>query len=229
MPTISIGNVLVGHVDLDPTAERLLAGKVVAGEGLAHGDDVARLALLEVGEEAAAQKSDAHDPEVAVVADANLGAGLLALRRSGIADDDEVGGGPESRKRQEADGPRGAHAGQRPDPVEGLLEEPHDLRVLLVAGAREVDAGRQDALAREARVDAAERAQALQHESGADEEHDGEGDLGHDEDLAQPAGPRPGAALARALLERLLDVGPGAGEGRGEAADRRGQDATRTR
>ena len=113
--------------------------------------------------------------------------------------------------------------------LESLVEEPHHLRVLLVAGGRKVDAGGQDAFAREARIDAAERPEAPQHQPGADEQDDGERDLRNDEDLPEPPRPRSRAALARALLERLLDVGARAGEGRGQAADRGRQDRDQCR
>ena len=87
--------------------------------------------------------------------------------------------------------------------------------------ARERDARGQQSLGLEARVDAAQRREALEHQARADQQDDGEGDLRDDESLAEDPRPHAGASGTRAVLERVLDVGPRAGEGRSETAEPR--------
>ena len=75
----------------------------------------------------------------------------------------------------------------------------------------------------EARVDAAQRREALEHQARADQQDDGEGDLRDDESLAQDPRPHAGASGTGAVLEGVLDVGARAGERRSETAEPRRQ------
>ena len=199
-------------------------GKNCLREALADEDHVHLLPHLAVCEHAAAHERNPHDAEVAVVADADLGPGLLAGKRDRPADDPEARRGGEPGERRKAHGPGVADPGKPRCLLDGLREEAQSRRVLLIPVAAERDARGEHTFALESRMHAAEGVEALEHEPGADEQDGRERDLGDDESLPQRLRSRAGATRPGAVLQGLLDVGPRAGECRREAAEPRGQD-----
>ena len=113
------------------------------------------------------------------------------------------------------------------EPRDQTREELDPLRVVGVAASRHRHPRGQDVARVEARIDAAERAEAAEHQAGADQQHDRQRDLADDERLADAAMPDAGADLARAVLQRLLHAAARAFERRREAADDRGRERDR--
>ena len=81
---------------------------------------------------------------------------------------------------------------------------------------REGRAGDDHVLGTEPELDFQQVAEAAKEETGADEEHEREGELGHDEGVVQPPAP---SAVARpaALPDPFLEIDARGAEGRGEA------------
>ena len=117
--------------------------------------------------------------------------------------------------------PYGTYAGQRADPRYGSIEE----LIGVLAGVVEqvqIHCVSQEAVGIEPQVHLGRRLHAAHHQCRADEQHDADRDLHHDEGASKSvlaAGP---LAFTRAVLERSDQVGSGAAERRREAEDQAG-------
>ena len=88
-------------------------------------------------------------------------------------------------------------------PVEQTPEETDVLFVVGVGGKVQVDPHRQDVLGIETRVDAVQLDQAPNHQSGADEQHERDRHLGHDEAIAGDLLAQRRGRTAEAFAKRL--------------------------
>ena len=94
-------------------------------------------------------------------------------------------------------------AGNRPYLVDHVAIK---LLIVLVTRRAHREIYDQQSLGTKARVDVEKAHEAARHQSGADDEHDGEGDLGHDERVAQSLTKTPGET-ATAFAQRALQRG----------------------
>src|SRR6185436_7119044 len=182
-------------------AERVAVREVALHQRFAYDDHVRFLAHLALGEQTAADERNLQAVEEAVVDDANVRNRFLAGGRRRLANDAEASGGAAAGERQEADEARALDAGNGGEARRERVEELDPLLIVRVARRRNGQPRGEHMAAVESRVDAAQRAEAAQHQARADEQHHGERHFGDDERLTDAAVTQAAADLTRAIFE----------------------------
>jgi len=111
------------------------------------------------------------------------------------------------RQRQVLNRPEGAHAGHSLDALEQPIVEAQHVRDRPVVRTGRLHAQRQHARGTKAEVHEAQAPQGLEHQAGADDQHERQRRLGDDECAAQPARGWRRAGRRRAA-QQAVEVGP---------------------
>ncbi len=194
--------------DAEPPADRIRPAAELEREVVAHHHDVTALGLLLRAEQPALPQPHAGRLEVSgadrVVGGARRALGLdrtpLHLERAS-----PPAAGLRVDEGQAVRDTRLVDLRPRPQPAGELLDERGPAPSVRVGVAREGEARREDAPGVESGVDPLAPDEALDHEGGADEEDQGEAQLGDDEQAPQP-GPWATRHAAGSLLEAVHDV-----------------------
>ena len=194
-------------------------------------------ARVGIRERASVQDANAERSEVVACHDAILNRGQAAhVRRQGPVVEGEVLAPDLAHQRQAVDRTDGLRSWNRAHALDDVCEEPDGACVCVrreftlelridVFPRGQIDLHRQYAFGIECGLHAQEPVHALDHQSGANEQHERQGDLGHQQPSAKPAATSAIGGAARALLQTSVYVG-GDGVARGCQAE---QDARRSR
>ena len=208
----------------NPLTDRILVGPVLPRHALADDHASCGGPALFGTKQPAAHETDSHRAEEVVRDHANVGHRFLADRRFRAPDDFEVCRGAQTVQRQEARSARGLHTGDGVDLLEELVVEAANLLGRFVPRLGNRDPHRDRVRRIESGVHAEKSAEAADQQAGADQEHERECHLDHDERVSGTSATSTRAS-APAFLERVRQRGPRRRESREEpereAADER--------
>ena len=195
-------------------------------------------ARVGIRERASVQDANAERSEVVACHDAILNRGQAAhVRRQGPVVERKVLAPDLAHQRQAVDRTDGLRSWNRAHALDHVCEEPDgacvcvrreftlELRIDVFPRGKIAAASSVHAFRIESGLHAQEPVHALDHQSGANEQHERQGDLGHQQSSAKPAATSAIGGAARALLQTSVYVG-GDGVARGCQAE---QDARRSR
>ena len=182
---------LVDPVDDEPLAERGAVGPVAVGHGPVDHDRLRRLGVVSVGEVPPLQELDAHGGEVVAGHVPDVGSGPVLGSRWWSVVWPVAGRGTEPIHGQEGDSSRGGHARRRLDPGQQFVEEGGPACGVAVRRPAQIHPPDEHVFGLDPVVDGQKSRKAACQQGRARKEHDGHGDLEHDERVPHPA------ALAR--------------------------------
>ena len=133
---------------------------------------------------------------------------------------------PVAAQRDRVDQRRRPHARDRPEPLQRLLAERRDHRVVAVLRHRQPELGGDQVVRVEADRHLLQPAEAPRQEPRAHQQHDAEAELDRHEELAHPG---PAEEVGPAPLQRVGQLAPGAVPRRDRAEDEPGADRDRER
>ncbi len=133
---------------------------------------------------------------------------------------------PVAAQRDRVDQRRRPHARDRPEPLQRLLAERHDHRVVVVLRDRQPEFGGDHVVRVETERHLLQPAEAPREEPRAHQQHDAEAELDGHEELAHPG---PAEEVGAAALQRVGQLAPGAVPRRDRAEDEPGTDRDRER
>ena len=149
--------------------QRILPGEVAPRQLLIDHHHRRGVFGVGIGEQTAAQQRNAHDAEVSRRHHRVTGKGALPLWRQRPAfDGEQIGGVPEAGRQFRGLRDRGRlHPGDGLGPLQKLFHEGELLRPVSVAGARQIQRGRDQPVGLEAQVDVAHLPEALDRQARA--------------------------------------------------------------
>ena len=208
------------ELERDLPADRILAAEVLRDERLVDDGDAAGARDVDRGQHAPAYHSQTERVGPALadqLVQARPLLGVCLARDVEIRADAAVGRQRDRLRRRD-------DAGQRVQARQQRLEEPLLFGGSLVGAARKRQPGDQNVVGVEPEVDALKSIEASHQQSRADQQHQRQRDLDHDERVPQPAAAEARPYTFAGALQRLDDVAPGGLRGGGQAEEQHGDD-----